>query len=260
MHTYWTKQDPSKPLFPEIEWSKPEQISHAGKLLIVGGNKLGFIAVRDGYELAKRLGAGQVRAALPDALKAAVPVTATDAIFLPSNPSGGLSKEGHSELRAACEWSDVTLLIGDSGKNSETAIALEQLLECPTQLVITRDAADLLRNASQKIAEREKTTLVLSFAQLQKYFQSVYYPIILSFSMQLIHLVEALHKFTITYPVTLVTFHHNQLLVAHAGSVTTTSWDEPMLIWRGSVATQAASYLLWSPKKPLEAITASLIS
>lgn len=259
-HSYWQKQSPTEPLFPDIEWSKPEQLSHAGKLAIVGGNKLGFIAVRDAYELAKKLGAGQVRAVLPDALKGTVPVTATDALFLPSNPSGGLSKEGLGELHAAVDWADVTLLVGDSGKNSETAIALEDLLDTLGYLVITRDAADLLRNASQKLVEREQTVLVLSFAQLQKYFQSVYYPIILSFSMQLTQLVEALHKFTLTYPTTIVTFHNNQLLVAYAGKVTSTPWDEPMLIWRGSVAVKTASYLLWTPKKPLEAITASLLA
>lgn len=259
-HSYWQKQSSTEPLYPDIEWSKPEQRSQAGRLAIFGGNKLGFITVRDSYELARHLGAGQIRAVLPDALRGTVPVTATDTLFLPSNPSGGLSKEGHGELHATAQWADVSLLIGDSGKNSETAIALESLLDSPNYLVVTRDAADLLRHASQKLVERDKTVLILSFAQLQKYFQSVYYPIILSFSMQLTHLVEALHKFTLTYPATIVTFHHNQLLVAHEGLVTSTAWDDPLLIWRGSVATKAACYLLWTPKKPLEAISASFLA
>lgn len=258
--TYWRVQEPSSPLFPNVEWTKPEQRSHAGKLAIVGGNKLGFIAVRDAYALAHQLGAGQIRAILPDALKSTVPTGVADALFLPSNPSGGLSKKGHGELAATAQWADVTLLVGDSGKNSETAIALETLVETQNYLVITRDAADLLRHASQRIVERDNTVLVLSFAQLQKYFQSIYYPIILSFSMQLAQLVDALHKFTLTYPACVVTFHHNQLLVAHNGQVTTTPWDEPMLIWRGSVATKAACYLLWSPQKPLETITNSFLA
>jgi hypothetical protein len=77
--------------------------------------------------------------------------------------------------------------------------------------------------------------------------------------MQLMQLVETLHKFTITYPVTIVTFHQNQLIVAHAGQVSTTQFEEPMAIWRGITATRAACYLLWNPKKPFETITTSII-
>lgn len=259
MEAYWHKQNPLAPLFPDIEWAKPEQRSKARKLAVIGGNKLGFVAVAESYTTALDMGAGQVRAVLPDALKSAVPVTVTDVVFLPTNPSGGFSKEGSPELEAVSHWADVRLLVGDTGKNSETAVLFEDLLKLPGHLVITRDAADLLRPAAQNLVDREQTTLVLSFAQLQKYFQAVYYPKILSFSMQLTQLVEALHKFTITYPCTLVTFHNNQLVVAHSGEVSTTPWDEPMLIWRGTVAARAASYLLWSPSKPFDAITASLI-
>ncbi|MDB5183681.1 MAG: hypothetical protein JWO07_362, partial [Candidatus Saccharibacteria bacterium] len=87
----------------------------------------------------------------------------------------------------------------------------------------------------------------------------VYYPKILTFSMQLQQLVETLHKFTITYPVTVMTFHQEQLVIAAGGQVTTTPWDAPMSIWKGSVATYASAYYLWNPKKPLEAATASLV-
>lgn len=75
--------------------------------------------------------------------------------------------------------------------------------------------------------------------------------------MQLMQLVETLHKFTITYPVTIVTFHNSQLVVAHGGVVVTQEFDQPMAIWRGVTATRAATYLLWNPTKPLEAIATS---
>lgn len=256
-HTFWLKQTSSKALFPDIEWSKPEQKAHAGRLAIIGGNKLGFVAIRDAYEVAHNLGAGRIRAILPDALKSSIPTSIDDALFLPSNPSGGFSREGLAEFHAASDWADVSLLVGDAGRNSETAMAFESLLESTNHLVITRDAVDLLMPAMNRFTDREKTTLVVSFAQLQKLFQSVYYPKILSFSMQLMQLVETLHKFTITYPVTVVTFHHNQLVVAHDGKVVTHEFDQPMAIWRGITATRAATYLLWTPLKPLEAIAAS---
>lgn len=258
MHSYWQKQSSTKPLFPDIEWNRPEQRAHAGRLAIIGGNKLGFVAIRDAYEVANELGAGQIRAILPDVLKKTVPTSINDILFLPSNPSGGFSREALPEFHAACAWADLCLLIGEAGRNSETAMAFESLLDGNGHLVITRDAVDLLMPAMNRIVEREKTTLVVSFAQLQKIFQAVYYPKILSFSMQLMQLVESLHKFTITYPVTIVTFHQNQLIIAHDGNIITQEFDQPMAIWRGITASRAASYLLWNPKQPLEAIATSM--
>ena len=66
--TYWQQQTASKPLFPDIEWSKPEQRALAGRLGIIGGNKLGFAAVAEAYSTAHDSGVGEVRVLLPDAL------------------------------------------------------------------------------------------------------------------------------------------------------------------------------------------------
>ena len=258
-HTYWSKQTPLAPLFPDIEWNKPEQKTKAGRLAIIGGNKLGFAAVATAYDEAEQAGAGQIRAVLPDGLKKVIPAAIGDTVYVEMTQSGGISKEAIPELLAASEWSDVTLLIGDNGRNSETAIGLEALITRSSRpLVITRDAFDSLKNIPQQLVDREKTTLVLSFAQLQKLFQNVYYPKILSFSMQLQQLVEALHKFTVTYPVTIVTYHQSQLVIAHDGKVVTQEFDEPMMIWRGSIATKVACYHIWNPSKPFEAAVASV--
>lgn len=260
INSYWQTQSSTEPLFPDIEWNKPEQKAHAGKLMILGGNKLGFMAVSDAYGMAEKLGVGQIRAVLPDALKRAFPGSLTDALFIPSNISGGFSREAIPEIIAAANWADSVLLIGDMGRNSETAMACEQLLDkFHGHLIVTRDAVELLKPVSERLVNREKTTLVLSFAQVQKLFQSVYYPRILSFSMQLMQLADALHKFTITYPATIVTFHQDHLVVAHGGNIITQEFDEPMAIWRGLTATKAACYLLWTPTKPLEAISTSFI-
>lgn len=258
--SYWQKQQPGTSLFPDIEWSKPEQRSLAGKLAVVGGNKLGFASVGDAYTVATEAGVGHVRVLLPDALKKAMPPTMTDIVFGASNPSGGLARDAHLELAALGSWADEVLLIGDAGRNSETAIVYEEFVRNYTGLLtVTRDSIDLLMNAPELLVERDKTMLVTSFAQLQKLFSRVYYPKILTFSMQLQQLVETLHKFTITYPVTIMTFHQDHLVIASAGQVTTTPWQNPMAIWKGGVATHASVYWLWSPTKPLEAATASLI-
>lgn len=258
---YWQQQAPDKALFPTIEWNRPEQRAHAGKLGIVGGNKLGFVAVGDAYATAQAAGIGQIRVLLPQTLKKSVPPIISDVVFAPDNPSGGLSKEASPDMKVLSAWADAVLMIGDAGRNSETAILYEDFLrDYSGQLTITRDAIDLLLNTPELVMERDNTLLVVSFAQLQKMFTKVYYPKILTFSMQLQQLVETLHKFTITYPVTVMTFHQEHIVIASAGQVTTTRWENPMAIWKGHVASNAATYWLWNPKKPLEAATASLIS
>lgn len=260
-HPYWKKQDASTPLFPDIEWNKPEQRGMSGKLGVIGGSKLGFAAVGEAYGVATDAGVGAIHAVLPDVLKRAVPPTIPDVLFAASNPSGGLARGALAELNALGEWAQGIVLIGDAGGNSETAILYDDFIRHYSgQLTITRDAFDLIKQTLDTTVEREHTLFVVSFAQLQTLFRSVYYPKILTFSIQLQQLVEALHKFTITYPVTIMTFHQEQLIVAKNGQVVTTPWNNPMAIWKGSVATRAASYWLWSPSKPLEATATSFIS
>jgi ADP-dependent NAD(P)H-hydrate dehydratase / NAD(P)H-hydrate epimerase len=261
MHeSYWKQQTADTPLYPDIEWSKPEQRSLAGKLGIIGGNKLGFAGVADAYTTAVKSGAGDVRILLPDVLRKTIPTTITNTIFGATNPSGSLARDALTEMKAIGAWSTGILMIGDAGRNSETAIVYEDFIRDYTgPLTITRDAVDLIKHSSQSLIERPDTVLIVSFAQLQKLFQLIYYPKVLTFSMQLTSLVEAVHKFTITYPVTIVVLFKDTLIVASVGDVTSTPWDNPMAIWRGSVAAKAASYWMWNQSKPLSAVTASLL-
>ena len=183
----------------------------------------------------------------------------TDVLFGATNPSGSLARGASNEMAAISAWATGVLLVGDAGRNSETAILYEDFLKDYTgPLTITRDAVDLIKNSSATIVERPNTLLVVSFAQLQKLFQSVYYPKVLTFSMQLAHLVDALHKFTITYPCAVMVLHKDYILIAEGGAVTSTEWQNPMAIWRGSVAAKAASYWLWNPSSALIAATASI--
>lgn len=259
-HTYWRIQTASKPLFPDIEWSKPERRDMAGRLGIIGGNKLGFAGVAEAYTTALSSGAGQARVLLPDVLKKTIPASITDTVFAETTPSGSLAKNALPDMIAFGEWASGILLAGDTGRNSETAIAYELFIESYNgTLTLTRDAIDLIKNHPNRLVERPDTLLVVSFAQLQKIFSGVYYPKILTFSMQLSSLVETVHKFTITYPVTVLVLHKDYLVAAHGGDITTTPCENSMAIWRGRVAARAATYLLWNQSAKLEAVTASLI-
>lgn len=257
--SYWQQQIATKPLFPDIAWSKPEQKSQAGRLLILGGNKLGFAGVAEAYDVANKNGVGYSKVFLPDSLKKTIPKTMTDIVFGASNPSGSLSKQSQLALKAMGEWADGILMIGDAGRNSETAILYTDFLQDSQKpITISRDAFDLIKTDIDIIAERENTLLVLSFAQLQKLFQLTYFPKVLTFSMHVLHLVEALHKFTLSYPVAIQVLHRDLIFSAYNGKVITQEWNEPMRIWRGSVAAKSACYWLWNKNKPIEAITTSL--
>lgn len=256
---YWKQQTDSNHLYPDIEWSKPERRDQSGKLLIIGGNKLGFAAVADAYQTALATGAGEAKVLLPDCLKKSVPSTLLDVLFAACTPSGSLSKDALADLRASSDWADGVLLIGDAGRNAETALLYEEFINnYKGMLTITRDAIDLVKNDPKLLVERDNTLIIASFAQLQKLFSGVYYPKILTFNMQLMQLVDALYKFTITYPATIMTLHKDVLIVAHNGQVITQQWQEPMAIWRGSVATNAACYWLWNPGQILQSTAASI--
>ncbi|MEP7205123.1 MAG: hypothetical protein ABI716_02940 [Candidatus Saccharibacteria bacterium] len=259
-HSYWRKQTPGNPLFPDIDWGKPEQRSQSGRLGIIGGNKLGFAGVGEAYSIAVAAGVGEVRVLLPDVLKKSIPSSITDAIFGATNPSGSLARDSLVQMQSMGQWATGVLMVGDAGRNSETAIVYEDFIRTyGGPLTISRDAIDLIKHSSQSLIERPNTLLVMSFAQLQKLFQSVYYPKVLTFSMQLTSLIEALHKFTISYPVAVTVLFKEQLIVAVGGEVASTPWQDPMSIWRGKVAAKASVYWLWTPSKTLESVISSLL-
>lgn len=259
--TYWRQQLLDAPLFPNIAWSKPEQKSQAGRLGIVGGNSTGFQVVAKNYDHALRSGVGEAKILLPDILKKNLPPTMTEVVFAKANPSGGLSKEALPDLLAFAEWCQAILMIGESGQNSETAILYENFITTHQgPLVVTRDAIDLLKDSFEPLLNRPETVLVLSFAQLQKLFQKTYYPIILTFNMQLTSLVASLFKFTISYPATIMVLHQDKILVAHRGQVTSTPFTDHLSLWQGYTATKATVHWLWNLETPLESLTTSLLA
>lgn len=257
--TYWQKQG-SKPLFPELEWNKPERRDQAGRLLIVGGNTHALSAPAKAYDQALQTGIGAAKIVLPDKTKQLVGPTLPDAVFLPSTNSGEFSQEGSQELLQYAQWADTILLPGDNGRNSQTTILFENLLNSSTgQIIATRDAIDSLINTPQTLFGRPQTTLVVSFAQLQKLIKQLSSPQALTYTMDLAQLVDALHELSQKYPAGFVTVHHNQLITAANGNLSTTKLParaEPPP-WRLNTATYAACYQTWYPDELFKALTYS---
>src|SRR3990167_5419572 len=133
--TYWLKQAKDKPLFEDLLWSRPENKRLAGKLLIVGGNLHGFAAPGTAYGASLKAGIGTCRIIMPDSLKKIVIPhfshfhgSTLQMEFAPSTISGSFSKEALAQILDSAQWADGVLLAGDFGRNSETAILLEKLL------------------------------------------------------------------------------------------------------------------------------------
>src|SRR5882762_3047468 len=104
--TYWYKQTSEKPLYPDLLWSRPENKSQAGKLLIVGGNLHGFAAAGEAYTEAVKAGIGTARVLLPDSLQKTVGRVFEAGEYAPSTPSGSFSRKALAELLDMSGWSD----------------------------------------------------------------------------------------------------------------------------------------------------------
>lgn len=257
-NTYWHKQTPAEPLFPDLLWSRPERRSSAGKLLIVGGNLHGFSAPAMAFNEAEAAGIGSARVLLPDAVKKLVGGFLTDGEFAPSTPSGSFSQKALDDLLEQANWSDATLFAGDLGRNSETAIVIEKFLEkSPTLVTLTKDAADYAIALPKLILDRPNTLVVLTMSQLQKLALLMNPAVAITFGMDLVRLVEALHTITSNYELKIIVKHLNQMICAVDGNVSTTALGTDLESWRIKTATHTSVWWVQNPTKPFEAITTS---
>ena len=257
---FWHKQAIDAPLFPDMLWSRPENKRHAGKLLIAGGNLHGFSAPAEAYGEAMQAGVGVARVLLPDSLQKTVGKMFPGAEFGPSTPSGSFAREALGELLPAAQWADGVLIAGDLGRNSETAILLESFAKKYSgQISLTSDAADYFIANPQEILARPDTLLIVSVAQLQKLATNAKFSKPITFGMDLLHLVETLHEFTVGHKAYVITRHLGQTFIAVNGQVSTTkaaSTEEP--IWRIKTAAKASVWWLQNGNKPFEALTTSI--
>lgn len=255
---YWQKQ--AKPLFPDLSWNIPEQ--KTGNILVVGGNSQSFASiVRTSEFLVNHFPIRQVTTLLPDSLRGKLPTTA-NVDFTAATNTGTFAKS--ALLNEYFTKSDLVLLAGDLSRNAETAIALTDAIKTVQgQLIITRDAADLLAPAGETLLKVPQLFLICSMAQLQKLFRAVYYPRMIMLSQPLIPTLETLHKFTLTYPATILTLHQDNIIVAHNGNISTTNIKStnysPLTLWSGQLAAKVAALNLFNPSQPFAATTAAIL-
>lgn len=258
-HTYWHKQPNDKPLFSELLWDKPENKIQAGKLLIIGGNAHSFAVPAAAYAEAQAAGIGVVKVLLPDALKKSVGPILENGEYAPSTKSGSFSKQALAEWLDFAQWSNGILLPGDLGRNSETAIALEQLLvKYDGQITITHDALDYFTANPQKLVERSDTTIVASFAQLQRLATGARFTTAFTYDTPLANMTESLHKLSIRYPCSFVMKHSGIFYIAKDGEVSTTQTSPNENVWRVATAARVSVWTLQNPSKQFEALTCAI--
>lgn len=254
---YWHKQNAEKPLFPDLIWSRPEHTSHAGKLLIVGGNSHGFAEPAEAFAEAFHAGAGSVRIVLPDAVRKTAGAILPELEYAPSTPSGSFAQSAAGELLNLAAWSDGTLLAGNFGQNSETAIVVETFAaKYQGLLTVAKDAADILISSTALLTTPDRL-YVVTMSQLQRLAMRLHVHEPMTSQIDLLQLIERLHNLTEQHPIAVITKHVDQLMVAVNGQVSTTKLS-PKNKWTVRTATHAATWWLQNPSKPFEALTTAI--
>ncbi len=270
--SYWQKQ--SEPLFPDLFWNIPEQ--KTGHIAVVGGNGQSFSTViRTAEYLDKTFPFAHVETILPDALRGKLPPLA-NVEFTQSTTSGSFANS--YRLQEHIQSSDATLVIGDISKNAATSVALATAIspfipentekaatstKVPDPIILTRDSVDSLFSEGTKWLMQPNIILVATTVQLQKLLRAIYYPRMIMLSQPLLPVIETLHKFTLSYPVTILTFHENQIIVAHQGKISTTPILQtnysPIGLWSGQLASNILAFNLYNPNHRFEATTAAIL-
>lgn len=255
--TSWFKQTGDKPLFPDILWGRPETRARAGKLLIIGGNEHVFAAPAEAYEQSKRAGIGTPKVLLPDRLQKTIGQVLSDCEFAPTNRSGSFAKVSLSEWLSFAAWADGVLLAGDMGRNSETAIVLEEFVNKYTgQLTITQDSLDQFLATPAKLFGRPNTTIVASFAQLQKMWSAYQQSEALTYGDSLVRIVDLLQKFSKSIVANIVTKHQDELVIAVSGRVSTTKISEE--VWRIKLSAHLSTWWLQNPEQAFPALNCAV--
>lgn len=244
--------------YEDLKWNVPER--KQGIVNIVGGNAQRF---RDEVKVAEFLGGTypveMVRLVLPDALKGKLPEM-PNFVFLPSSDSGSFAES--QELLDVFNTADYNLVLGDLSRNAVTGRAVASACRSAEKMtLVTRDSVDLLvENIPDRWLMNENIIVMASVTQLAKLLRAVYYPKMLLMSSSLVQVAEVLHKFTLSYPVGVVTLHNGQALVAHNGLVKAVglSGYSPMTFWSGEAAARIVGMNLYNPSRFVEAVIAVL--
>ena len=185
-------------------------------------------------------------------LKGKVP-SMPEIIFAEAEASGAFGKSALSEILLQAAWADAVVVVGELGRNAETSVMMAEFLKiCDKPIYLMRDAVDAAAADVMNWSLNETpVTLLATVPQLQKLLRTMYYPKMITLSMPTNQLVETLHKFTLSFEMTIMTFHNEQIIMAQNGEVITASMHDtgftPINLWDGKAVVDTAILQLWNP-------------
>lgn len=245
----------------DLLWNIPER--KQGVVNVIGGNSQNFrTPVKVAEYLTEKYPVETVNLILPDALKNKLPPM-PNFKFLESTETGSFADS--TELAANINNGEYNLLIGDLSKNAITGKAVVSACASSEKpMLLTRDAVDLVAdNNPEEVLLNEKLAIFGSLAQMQKLLRAVYYPKMLLLSQSLVQVTEVLHKFTLSYPVGIVTLHNGQILVAKDGIVKAVPMEKsrysPIMLWSGELAAKIVALNLYNPNDFISATIAAIL-
>lgn len=245
---------------PDLSWNIPE--TKQGTVNVIGGNSQHFkTEIRVSEYMGENFPIRNLFTVLPDVLKNKLP-DLPNFMFLSATESGSFADK--KELTNTFNSADYNLLIGDLSKNSVTGkVVVGACADSKKPLLITRDAVDLVAdNITEQLLMNENLVFLASMPQLIKLFRAVYYPKMLLLSQSLVQVADALHKFTLSYPVSIITLHSEQILMAKNGMVKAIALSKtgysPLTFWQGEAAGKILTFNLYNPNQFNDA-TASAI-
>ena len=246
--------------YEDLMWNISEQ--KQGTVNVIGGNEGNFrTEIKVAEFLSGKYPLKSVDLVLPDSLKNKLPPL-SNFVFMPSTDAGTFddSQALHNVFNAA----DFNLVLGDFSKNRVTVKAIASAIESTEKMTfVTRDSVDLITERNpDKTLMNEELIIFASIAQLVKLLRAVYYPKVLLLSQSLVQVAEVLHKFTLSYPVSIITFHSGQILIAGNGIVKAVSIEKtdftPLTIWSGELAGKIVALNLYNPNQFIKASVSAL--
>lgn len=153
-------------IYKDIEWSQPDNPSQMGSCLIIGGSLQDIIAPHYAYNKLVRYFLSTT-VLMPESVKKFVGSKNKDIVFINSNPSGSFSLKSIDIVHSYLSEARIAIICGSIGKNSETAILMERIVNYDTLKVICGDSLELFKINTKSLLNNESNILVGDFRQIR---------------------------------------------------------------------------------------------
>lgn len=239
----------------DLGWNIPER--KQGSINIVGGNAQNFKSeIKVAEFISEKYPVQDLKVVLPDNLKNKLPPL-PNFVFMSSTDSGSFDES--QKLYDVFNTVDFNLVLGDLSKNAVTGRAIVNACQSSEKMtLVTRDAVELLAEYKpEQLLMNENLIIFASIPQLIKLLHAVYYPKMLLMSQSLVQVSEILHKFTLSYPISIITLHNGQILLAENGLVKAVPLENsgysPITLWNGELAAKIVIMNLYNPNNFIDA-------